>query len=250
MKRLLACILLGFFFATTVFAQLDASQTSVPGVRIGFDQSQKPEDVAASLQILALLTILTLAPALLVMTTAFTRIVVVFSFLRTAIGTPTIPPNQVLIGLSLFLTFYVMGPTFDKVNQTALQPYFDKKISFDEAKDNAWAGIRDFMFRQTYKKDLSLFANIRGKKYASIEEVGWQELIPAFILSELKTGFIIGFYIFVPFLVIDLVVASVLMSMGMMMLPPAIISLPAKLLVFLLADGWTVLVQAVAGGFR
>ncbi len=227
-----------------------AGDTSIPSVRFGIDSAQNPEEVATSLQILGVLTILSLAPALLVMTTAFTRIVVVFSFMRTALGTPSIPPNQVVIGLSLFLTFFVMGPTFDKLNEQAVQPYMRKEISFDQAKDRAWSSMRDFMIRQTYKKDLTLFAKMGGKAYNSIEDVGWQELVPAFVLSELKTAFIIGFYIFVPFLVIDLVVASTLMSMGMMMLPPAIVSLPAKVLVFLLADGWTLLVQALIGGFR
>lgn len=222
--------------------------TSVPGLKLGPNNS--PQEVAGSLQILAMLTILSLAPALLVMTTAFTRIIVVFSFLRTALGTPAIPPNQVLIGLSLFLTFYVMGPTFDKLNTTALQPYMKGEIKMEVAKDRAWDSMREFMIKQTYKSDLTLFANITKAKFKSIEDVGWQQLIPAFILSELKTAFIMGFYIFVPFLVIDLVVASTLMSMGMMMLPPSIVSLPAKILVFLLADGWSILVQAVIGGFR
>lgn len=233
-----------------VAAAAFAQSGTLPKLQIGLEQGKNPSDVATSLQILALLTVLSLAPALLVMTTAFTRIVIVFSFLRTALGTPSIPPNQVVIGLSLFLTCYVMGPTFSKVNTTALQPYMEKKISFDVAKDRAWGSVRDFMFRQTYKKDLALFANLKNKKYKTIEDVGWQELIPAFILSELKTAFIIGFYIFIPFLVIDLVVASTLMSMGMMMLPPTVVSLPAKVLVFLLADGWSILVHAVAGGFR
>jgi flagellar biosynthetic protein FliP len=226
------------------------AQTSVPRISLDVGQSKDPEEVATSLQILGLLTILSLAPALLIMTTAFTRIVIVFSFLRTALGTPTIPPNQVLIGLSLFLTFFVMNPTLTRLNDEALQPYMKKEISFDVAKDRAWGTMREFMFKQTYKRDLALFAELSGVQYNTLEDVRWQELVPAFILSEIKTGFVIGFYIFIPFLVIDLVVASTLMSMGMMMLPPAIVSLPAKILVFLLADGWSVIVQALAGGFR
>ncbi|RMG27041.1 MAG: flagellar biosynthetic protein FliP [Armatimonadetes bacterium] len=226
------------------------AQTSVPKISVDIGQSENPEEVATSLQILGLLTILSLAPALLIMTTAFTRIVIVFSFLRTALGTPTIPPNQVLIGLSLFLTFFVMNPTLTKLNDEALQPYMKKEISFDVAKERAWGTMREFMFKQTYKRDLALFAELSGVQYESLDDVRWQELVPAFILSEIKTAFVIGFYIFIPFLVIDLVVASTLMSMGMMMLPPAIVSLPAKILVFLLADGWSVIVQALAGGFR
>ncbi|MCW5946980.1 MAG: flagellar type III secretion system pore protein FliP [Fimbriimonadales bacterium] len=243
-------VVLILLIGAAAIAQSVGGETAIPSVRFGIDSAKNPEEVASSLQILGILTILSLAPALLVMTTAFTRIVVVFSFLRTALGTPSIPPNQVVIGLSLFLTFYVMAPTFDNLNDQAVQPYMRKEISFDQAKDKAWSSMRDFMIRQTYKKDLALFANMSGKQYESVEDVGWQELIPAFVLSELKTAFIIGFYIFVPFLVIDLVVASTLMSMGMMMLPPAIVSLPAKVLVFLLADGWTLIVQALIGGFR
>jgi flagellar biosynthetic protein FliP len=248
-----ALVVFGLSLGAAALAQLApgaGEATPIPNVNIGIKNANNPEEVASSLQILALLTVLSVAPALLVMTTAFTRIVVVFSFLRTAIGTPSIPPNQVVIGLSLFLTFYVMSPTFDKLNTESLQPYMKKEIAFDEAKDRAWGTMREFMIRQTYKKDLALFAQVGGAKLESVEDVGWQQLIPAFILSELKTAFIIGFYLFVPFLVIDLVVASTLMSMGMMMMPPAIVSLPAKVLVFLLADGWTVLVQAILGGFR
>ncbi len=224
--------------------------TGLPSIQIGLETADSPGEVASSLQILALLTVLSLAPALLVMTTAFTRIVIVFSFLRTALGTPSIPPNQVVIGLSLFLTFYVMGPTFEQLNTSALQPYMNKEISLDEAKGRGWVTIRDFMLRQTYKKDLALFADMSGARFESVDDVEWKHLVPAFILSELKTAFIMGFYIFVPLLVIDLVVASTLMSMGMMMLPPEIVSLPAKVLVFVLAEGWSVLVQAVVGGVR
>jgi len=243
-------LILSLCLLSIAYAQPNDQALAVPSVRLGIENASKPEEVATSLQILALLTILSLAPALLMMTTAFTRIVVVFSFLRTALGTPTIPPNPVLIGLSLFLTFYVMSPTLERMNNEALQPYLKKQISFEEAKDKAWKAGRDFMIRQTYKKDLSLFAKMSQKQFRNIDDVGWQQLVPAFVLSELKTAFIIGFYIFVPFLVIDLVVASVLMSMGMMMLPPIVVSLPAKVLVFLLADGWSILVQGVLGGFR
>jgi flagellar biosynthetic protein FliP len=249
MKRILT---LALALAFLLIAAIASAQDAVPIPRVNIDvgQAQNPEEVATSLQILGLLTILSLAPALLIMTTAFTRIVIVFSFLRTALGTPTIPPNQVIIGLSLFLTFFVMSPTLSKLNDEALQPYMKKEVSLDVAKERAWSTMREFMFRQTYKRDLALFAGLSGVQYETLEDVRWQELVPAFILSEIKTAFVIGFYIFIPFLVIDLVVASTLMSMGMMMLPPAIVSLPAKILVFLLADGWSVIVQALAGGFR
>lgn len=248
----LAFVLLLFVVAASAFAQATATTgggISIPTVSVGVNKAGGSGDVAGSLQILALLTVLSLAPALLMMTTAFSRIIIVFSFLRTAIGTPTIPPNQVVIGLSLFLTFTVMGPTYEKINSQAIQPYVQKKITFDQAKDKAWNGIREFMLKQTYDKDLALFANMSRKTYRNPNDVEWKELIPAFILSELKTAFIIGFYIFIPFLVIDFVVASTLMSMGMMMMPPTVVALPAKLLVFLLADGWTVLTKALIGGF-
>ena len=249
-KLCLATLLVVIFSFS--FSQEVATDSSieVPSIRFGVDQANSPEEVASSLQLLALLTVLSLAPAIFIMTTAFTRIVVVMSFLRTAIGTPTIPPNQVVIGLSVFLTFFVMAPTFEKVNEQALQPYLKKEISWDEAKDSAWSATREFMVKQTYKKDLELFASFSNSNFETIEDVGWTHLVPAFVLSELKTAFIIGFYLFVPFLIIDLVVASALMSMGMIMLPPAIVSLPAKVLVFLLADGWTLLVQSLLGGFR
>jgi flagellar biosynthetic protein FliP len=222
----------------------------LPKLSVGVDTAKGTKDVASSLQILAMLTILSLAPALLILTTAFTRIVIIFSFVRSALGTPAIPPNQVLVGLSLFLTFFVMGPTYAKVNEQAFQPYMKKQISIEVAMDRASGPMRDFMIKNTYTKDLQMFLNIRKEKPATRNDVKMVTLIPAFILSELKTAFIIGFYIFIPFLVIDLIVASALMSMGMMMMPPTVIALPAKILVFVLADGWSTLVGAVIGGYK
>ena len=238
-----------------------SAQAGIPSISIGLGAPQSgakinpggnSNEVATSLQILAMLTVLSLAPALMILTTAFTRIVIIFSFIRTALGTPTIPPNQVVIGLSLFLTFYVMGPTWTKVNDTAVQPYFASKgkMSQKEALERASGPVRDFMLKNTYEKDLKLFLDIRKEKPATKKEVSLTSLVPAFVISELKTAFIVGFYIFIPFLIIDLVVASGLMSMGMMMLPPSIVSLPAKLLVFVLADGWGTLVSAILAGYR
>lgn len=244
MKRLLSTVTL-FAFGACAFAQ-----TQLPKISFGVENAQSQGDVATSLQILALLTVLSIAPAILILTTSFTRIVIIFSFVRSALGTPTIPPNQVVIGLSLFLTMYVMGPTYTKVNDTALQPFFAKKINQNEALEKASGPIRDFMLKNTYEKDLKLFLDLRNEKPASPKEVNLTSLIPAFIISELKTAFVVGFYIFIPFLVIDLVVASGLMSMGMMMLPPSIVSMPAKLLVFVLADGWGTLVTAILAGYR
>ncbi|MBX3120361.1 MAG: flagellar type III secretion system pore protein FliP [Fimbriimonadaceae bacterium] len=222
---------------------------TVPKVSLEIGKSGSEGEVSSSLQILALLTVLSLAPALMILTTAFTRIVIIFSFLRNAMGTPTIPPNQVVIGLSLFLTFFVMAPTYETINETALQPYMKKQISFDQAVTNAQKPVREFMLKNTYSKDLRMFLDIRQEN-ATAEDVSLVSLIPAFVISELKTAFIIGFYIFVPFLIIDLVVASGLMSMGMMMLPPTVVSLPAKLLIFVLADGWSMLVNAILQGYR
>lgn len=230
--------------------QFAAAQTGLPKISIGMDKAQSQGDVSTSLQIMAMLTILSLAPALMILTTAFTRIVIILSFVRTAIGTQSIPPNQVIIGLSLFLTFFVMGPTWTKVNDTALQPYFAKTINQQQALERASIPVREFMLKNTYEKDLRLFLNIRKETPKTRKDVSMTTLVPAFVISELKTSFIVGFYIFIPFLIIDLIVASGLMSMGMMMLPPSMVSLPAKLLVFVLADGWGTLVTAILSGYR
>lgn len=228
-----------------------AQDLPVPKLSIGLDKASQPEDVAVTVKLLVLLTVLSLAPAILIMTTAFSRIVIVLSFLRSALGTQNIPPNQLVIGLSLFLTFFVMSPTYDRVNREAIQPYMQKSISFDQAIQRAQVPVKEFMLRQTYANDLKLFLDLR-KEPAPKDSGGLSllTLIPAFIVSEMKTAFIIGFYIYVPFLVVDLVVASTLMSMGMMMMPPVVVSLPAKVLVFLLADGWSVLIQTLIAGFR
>ena len=227
-----------------------SAQAGIPKISIGMDQAHSQGDVSSSLQIMALLTVLSLAPALMILTTAFTRIVIILSFVRTAIGTQSIPPNQVIIGLSLFLTFFVMGPTWTKVNTQAVQPYFEKKIDQKVAIERATIPVRDFMLKNTYEKDLKLFLNIRKETPKTKKDVSLTTLVPAFVISELKTAFIVGFYIFIPFIIIDLIVASGLMSMGMMMLPPSMISLPAKLLVFVLADGWSTLVSAILSGYR
>jgi len=223
---------------------------AIPKISVGLDSAKGQGDVSSSLQILALLTVLSLAPAILILTTSFTRIVIIFSFLRTALGTATIPPNQVVIGLSLFLTFFVMGPTYKQINDNALQPYMSHHITFDQAVDQAQKPLRTFMLKNTYDTDLKLFLNIRHERARTADDVAFTTLVPAFIISELKTAFVIGFYIFVPFLIIDLIVASALMSMGMMMMPPTVVSLPAKLLVFVLANGWGTLIAAILAGYR
>ncbi len=229
---------------------LSQGKVQVPSVNIGLGPSKGANDVSSSLQILALLTVLSIAPAILILTTAFSRIIIIFSFVRSALGTQNIPPNQVIVGLSLFLTFFVMAPTYEKIHSQALQPYLNKKITMDQAFERAQKPLREFMLKNTYEKDLVLFLDIRGEKPKTRDDVSLITLIPAFVISELKTAFIIGFYIFVPFVVVDLIVASALMSMGMMMMPPIVVSLPAKLLVFILADGWSILVSAVLSGYR
>lgn len=223
----------------------------IPQINIGVTPATKPSDVALSLQILLLLTVLTLAPTLLVLMTSFTRIIVVLSFVRTALGTQANPPNQVLLGLAMFLTFFVMSPTIEDINKNALQPYLAQKIPQSVALDRAQKPLRAFMFRQTREKDIAVFYSIskepRPKKQ---EDVPTYLLVPAFTISELKTAFEIGFAIYIPFIVIDMVVASVLLSMGMMMIPPVLISLPFKILIFLLIDGWNLTVSALFASFK
>jgi flagellar biosynthetic protein FliP len=197
------------------------------------------------------MTILSLAPAILILTTAFTRIVVVFGFLKQALGTQQIPPPQVLIGLSLFLTLFVMAPTWNRVNEQALQPYLAKKMSLQEAYDKGIVPLREFMFRQTREEDLGLFVKMANvDKPKNRDDVPTTALIPAFAISELRTGFQIGFVLFIPFLIIDMVISSILMSMGMMMLPPVLISLPFKILLFILVDGWNLVVGSVLQSFQ
>jgi flagellar biosynthetic protein FliP len=223
----------------------------IPRVNIGITPATKPSDVALSLQILLLLTVLSIAPTLLVLTTSFTRIVVVLSFVRTALGTQSNPPNQVLIGLAMFLTFFTMAPVIEDINKTALQPYLNAKISQSVAMDRAQKPLRAFMFRQTREKDIAVFYSMtKEPRPAKQDDVPTYLLIPAFTISELKTGFEIGFAIYIPFIVIDMVVASVLLSMGMMMIPPVLISLPFKILIFLLVDGWNLTVSAIFASFN
>jgi flagellar biosynthetic protein FliP len=231
---------------------LAAPQTiPIPQIQIGVNTAQKPLEIAQSLQMLIILTVLSLAPAILIMTTSFVRIVIVLSFTRTAIGTNQMPPNQVMIGLALFLTFFTMAPTWDAVNNQALQPFLNGQISQEDAFTKASAPIRDFMFKQTRNKDLKLF--IQASKLPNPknkDEIPTQVLIPAFVISELKTAFQLGFMIFIPFLVIDMIVASTLMSMGMMMLPPVMISLPFKILLFVMVDGWHLVVRSLILSFN
>lgn len=223
----------------------------IPAINIGVQQPNSPEQVVGALQIVLLLTVLALAPTLLVMVTSFTRIIVVLSFVRTAIGTQQVPPNQVLIGLALLLTFFTMSPVIKSVNNDAVQPYLSKKISQSVALDRAAAPLRKFMFAQTREKDIALFYSIsKEARPAKQEDVPTYLLVPAFVISELKTAFEIGFAVYIPFIVIDMVVASILLSMGMMMIPPVLISLPFKILIFILVDGWNLTVAALFQSFK
>jgi len=206
--------------------------------------------VAITLQIIFLLTIITLAPAILILLTSFTRIIIVFSFLRTAMGTQQMPPNQILVGLALFLTFFIMQPVFARINDNALTPYLNEEITFAEAMQETRGPIREFLLDNTRKKDVLLFLQISdSERPETAEDIPDLILVPAFVVSELQTAFEMGFLIFLPFLVIDFVVASVLLSMGMMMLPPIMISLPFKILLFVLVDGWSLIVGSVVKTF-
>ncbi|WP_413887133.1 flagellar type III secretion system pore protein FliP [Candidatus Desulfatibia sp.] len=227
-----------------------AAGMSVPSLHIGIEKGGDPADVSVLLQIIFLLTILALAPAILIMMTSFTRLVVVFSFLRHALGTQQTPSNQIIAGLALFLTFFIMTPVWQKINNQALRPYLAEDISQEAALKAAVSPIRQFMFKQTRSKDLMLFVQMASmEKPKNTADIPMPVLIPAFVISELKTAFIIGFVLYVPFLVIDMVVASVLLSMGMMMLPPILVSLPFKLMLFVLVDGWHLIVGSLVRSF-
>ncbi|WP_042223760.1 flagellar type III secretion system pore protein FliP [Oceanobacillus manasiensis] len=212
--------------------------------------SSDPSNIATSVKLLLLLTVLSLAPGILILMTSFTRIIIVLSFVRTSLATQQMPPNQVLIGIALFLTFFIMAPVFTEVYDEALQPLFDEEITLDEAYERASTPMKDFMAEHTRQKDLALFMNYAElEKPETVQEIPLTTLVPAFAISELKTAFQMGFMIFVPFLIIDMAVASVLMSMGMMMLPPVMISLPFKILLFVLVDGWYMITHSLLDGF-
>ncbi|NLH50061.1 MAG: flagellar type III secretion system pore protein FliP [Myxococcales bacterium] len=212
--------------------------------------ASQPEQISTAVKLLLLITVLAVAPSLLILVTSFTRIVVVLSFLRQALGTNQTPTNQIILGLSMFLTFYIMYPVWQQINEHAVQPYMAQQIGYEEAFTQTLKPLRSFMLHQTREKDLALFIKIsRLPKPQNAEEVPTLTIIPAFIVSELKTAFIIGFLIWLPFLIVDMVIASVLMSMGMLMLPPIMISLPFKLMIFVLADGWYLLIGSLVNSF-
>ncbi len=227
-----------------------AEPLALPTVSVGVGKVSKPGDVSVVLQIFFLMTILSLAPGLLILTTSFTRIVVVLSFLRNAMGTQQAPSNQIVIGLSLFITFFIMSPVWQQINRDALQPYKAQTLSQEDAFRKAVAPLRKFMLSQTREKDLALFISLsKLPRPKNADDIPTLTIMPAFLISELRTAFQIGFLIYLPFLVVDMVVASVLMSMGMMMLPPIMISLPFKILLFVLVDGWGLVVGSLVKSF-
>jgi flagellar biosynthetic protein FliP len=218
-------------------------------LNIGLDGGSRPGDVSVAIQIVILMTLLTFAPAMVMLMTSFTRIVIVLGFVRSAIGVQSAPSNQIIIGLSLFLTFFLMGPTIDRINVDALQPYMEGKISSSAAIDKASAPLKDFMLKQTRTRDLEFFLQLGRFPPTKVQDLPMRVVIPSFVISELQTAFQMGFFLFLPFLVIDFIVSSVLMALGMMMMPPSVVSLPFKLLLFVLVDGWHLVVKSIVESF-
>ncbi|MCF7935513.1 MAG: flagellar type III secretion system pore protein FliP [Synergistales bacterium] len=246
----LAAFALMLCLASGVWAQPEAPQIPLPALEMGLSAAESPEDIAVTLQILALLTILTLAPAIVLMMTSFVRILVVLGFVRHALALQQTPPNQVLVTLALFLTLFTMTPVWQAIYDDALQPYLAEEITSVEALQTAVQPVRTFMLEQTREKELSLMMSLAGlPRPQGPDDVPFRALAPAFMLSELKTAFQMGVLIFVPFIVVDMIVASVLMSMGMIMLPPMMISLPFKVLLFVMSDGWNLVVSSLVSSF-
>ena len=248
MKKLLGALIFGVILLGAGHAH--AQGVTLPTVNLGFKTTENPNEVVNVIKIILIMTVLTLAPAILIMMTSFTRIIIVLSFLRQALGTQQMPPNQLLVGLALFLTFFIMGPAFSDINNNALRPYLAGQMKQEVALETALSPLRKFMFAQTRDTDLALFVRLsKMEKPSTLADVPTMVLVPAFVISELKTAFQIGFIIYLPFLVIDMVVAAVLMAMGMMMLPPVVISLPFKIMLFVLVDGWSLLIGSMVQSF-
>jgi flagellar biosynthetic protein FliP len=248
---LISILLIVGALTATPTATAQAQVSGLPKISVGVEPSGDPKDLSVTLQIVLLLTVLTLAPSILVMMTSFIRIVVVLSFLRQAIGTNQMPPNQIIIALALILTFFIMSPVANQAYDIGLKPYLDGKITQAQAFESGMKPVRTFMLKQVREKDLALFVKLSGMpRPQNQEDVPNRLLIPGFVLSELRTGFQIAFVVFIPFLIIDMVVASVLMSMGMLMLPPVMVALPFKILLFVLVDGWYLIVKALVESFK
>jgi len=250
-KHLIIPIIIIFLILLSALTVSAAQSPALPNISLTIGGNADSGKASTAIQLLLILTVLSLAPAILLMVTSFTRIVVVLSLLRHALGTQQMPPNQIIIGLAMFLTFFIMAPVWQKVNTDALQPYYEERITGEEAFDLATVPVKDFLVKQTREKDLALFVKIsNAKRPETPSDISLPVLIPAFVISELKSAFQIGFLIYLPFLIIDITVASILLSMGMMMLPPIMISLPFKLLLFVLVDGWHLIVGSLVQSFR
>jgi flagellar biosynthetic protein FliP len=253
MKKFLIPILI--FVSVIIFSQdILAEQTTTipfPKIDLQVGTAKDGNDVSTTLQILLLMTVLSLAPSIVIMTTAYLRIIIVFHFLKNALGTQQMPPSQLLAGIALFITFFIMAPTWNKVNDEAIKPLMDNKIKVNEAYDKGIEPIREFMFKNVREDDLELFVGLSNmERPKNRTELPTYILIPAFVLSELRTGFIIGFFMFIPFIMVDMIVSSILMSMGMMMMPPMMISLPFKILLFILVDGWNLIIGSLVRSFH
>lgn len=248
LKVLFLILIVSTIFVSASFAE----PINIPKITLGIEEATEPQETVTTIQVILLLTILTLAPSILILMTSFTRIVIVLSFLRSALGTNQMPPNQVMVGLALFLTFFIMSPTLSNINDNALQPYLNNEITQDVAYDNAVGAIKTFMLGQLRgEDDLALFVEIAELDTVpeDLTDLPLTIIVPSFIISELKIAFQMGFVIYIPFLIIDMIVSSTLMSMGMMMLPPSLISMPFKLLLFILVDGWNLVIKTIVTGF-
>ncbi len=255
--QLIRKVAFGVILAIFLLNSYDIMATTlpIPHVEIGVNTADNPKELSDSLQLIFVLTILSLAPSILIMMTSFTRIIISFHFLKSAMGTQQMPPNQVMIGLALFLTFFIMSPVFQTINEQALKPYQNGEITQQVALERANVPIKEFMLKQTRDEDIKLFMDLSNREPISdatqmVKEIPLHVVVPAFIISELRAGFIIGFLIYIPFIVIDMVVSSTLMSMGMMMLPPSMISLPFKILLFILVDGWNLIIGQLVQSFK
>jgi flagellar biosynthetic protein FliP len=251
MKRRSYLLVLLLFLGTILLSSCAGQEDiKAPGVTFSLQQDGQPAEVSSGVQLLVLVTILSLAPSIIILMTPFTRIVIVLSLLRNAIGTPSVPPNQVVIGLALLLTFFIISPVINEINTTAIQPYANEQITQATAIERAQKPIREFMFVQTREKDIELFLSFnKSEKPETLDDIPTLVLMPAFVISELKTAFLMGFVIYVPFLIIDMVISSILLAMGMMMMPPSLISLPFKLLLFVMVDGWYLITRSLFMSF-
>lgn len=250
-KKSILIFALLLIVGTNLFAQQTTNTVPFPKINLDVGTAQNGSDVSVTLQILLMMTVLSLAPSIVIMTTSYLRIIIVFHFLKSALGTQQMPPSQLLAGVALFITFFIMAPTWNKVNDEALKPLMDNKLSMQQAYDKGIEPIRQFMFKNVREEDLELFISLSNQERPkNRNDVSTYILIPAFVLSEMRAGFIMGFFLFIPFIMVDMIISSILMSMGMMMMPPMMISLPFKILLFILVDGWNLIVSSLIRSFN